>query len=373
MGRHADEADNQQMSARRVLLAPVESAGVAGAIRDGLRARGVQADLWTITPHPFVETEDRLLTGYLARARAGLIAPLRYDVLHFQFGTTLLEFVDAAWGKLAGRPLMLMHYWGSDCRPRIAAGLRPIGAPAEWEDQQRAYERMLRRRLRLASRLCAAAIVSDLELASYVKPWFKTVYVVPTPITLPLLPGPSLPPLPGEGPVVVHAPSNHLIKGTKTIEAAITAVAATRPLRPVLVSGVRHEQVLAEIERADIVIDQLNSLTTGILALEAMALGKPVLSQYDPSMLAPWARSTPVVAVTAQTLQAQLAALCDDPQRRASLASQGPGFVRSLHGADVVAGLLESVYADKGRAAGVFDVTVDGIKALDEPIGSLVE
>ena len=74
MGRHADEADNQQMSARRVLLAPVESAGVAGAIRDGLRARGVQADLWTITPHPFVETEDRLLTGYLARARAGLIA-----------------------------------------------------------------------------------------------------------------------------------------------------------------------------------------------------------------------------------------------------------------------------------------------------------
>jgi hypothetical protein len=66
----------------RVLLAPLEVAGVAGALRDGLRARGHQADLWVYREHPFVSTEDRLLPGYRARALAGLQAPLRYDVLH---------------------------------------------------------------------------------------------------------------------------------------------------------------------------------------------------------------------------------------------------------------------------------------------------
>ncbi len=359
------------MSARRVLLAPVETAGVAGAIRNGLRARGAQADLWTIARHPFLQTEDRLVRGYAARAHAGLIAPLRYDVLHFQFGTTLLEFADAAWARIAGRPLMLMHYWGDDCRLRIAAGRRPIGAPQGWEKAQRARERTIRRRLRLASRLCAAAIVSDLELAGHVAPWFRTVYVVPTPIVLPPCHGAAPDPLPGEGPVVLHAPSEQLVKGTPTIEAAIAAVAARRPLRQVLVSGVPHERVLAELARADIVIDQLNSVTTGVFALEAMALGKPVLVQYEPAMLAPRMRSTPAVRVTADTLEAELEALCAAPARRGQLGTDGRAFVGGRHDAETVAGLLETVYADaasSSRRAGVLEVTADGIAPLDEPI-----
>jgi len=363
------------MSARRVLLAPVETAGVAGAIRDGLRARGTHADLWTIAPHQFMHTEDRVLRGYGARARAGLVAPLRYDVLHFQFGTTLLEFVDAAWGRVAGRPLMLMHYWGDDCRLRIAAGTRPIGAPPQWEAAQRARERTIRRRMRLASRLCAAAIVSDLELAGHVAPWFRTVYVVPTPIVLPLRPGAAPAPLPGEGPIVLHAPSEQLVKGTATIAAAIAAVGARRPLRTALVSGVPHEQVLAEIERADVVVDQLNSVTTGVFTLEAMALGRPVLVQYEPSLLAPGERATPAVRVTAATLEAELEALCAAPERRARLGEEGREFVRRRHDAEVVAGLLETVYADarrRPRRAGVFEVTAAGIAPLDEPIATWV-
>ncbi len=323
---------------RRVLLAPVETAAVATAIRDGLRARGDHADLWTIAPHPFLRTEDRLLSGYAARIRAAFAAPREYDVLHYQFGTTLLEFVDCAWGKVAGRPLMLMHYWGDDCRLRLESGMRPIGAPAGWEVEQRAHERLLRRRLRLASRLCAAAIVSDLELAGHVRRWFRTVYLVPTPLSLPLPVAPAAPPdLGGEGPIVLHAPSNRLVKGTETIIEAVEAVGRRTPLRPDIVSGVPREQVLARIARADIVVDQLNSVTTGVFALEAMALGKPVLVQYDRALLAPYARDTPAVAVTAATLEQELEALVSDPGRRAQLGAAGKRFVVDTHAADAVA------------------------------------
>lgn len=354
------------MSGRRVLLAPLETAAVATAIRDGLRARGDAADLWTIAPHPFLRTEDRLLTGYRERARAALVAPRRYDVLHFQFGTTLLEFVDCAWGKVAGRPLMLMHYWGDDCRLRLEAGMRPIGAPPEWEDEQRSRERVIRRRLRIASRLCAAAIVSDLELAAHVRPFFRTVYLVPTPLTLPLplAPDPPADP-PGAGPIVFHAPSHQLVKGTATITAAVERVAGRTPLRLVTTTGVPRAEVLAQIARADVVVDQLNSVTTGVFALEAMALGKPVLVQYDRGLLAPFARRTPAVAVTAETLEHELEALVRDTDRRGELGRAGAAFVREVHDANVVAERLTRVYEHAPTAGpGLFEATTEGIVPL---------
>lgn len=351
-----------------VLLAPVETAGVAGAIKHGLRARGHRADLWVLREHPFVATHDRVLGGYRDRAAAALTAPLRYDVLHFQFGTTLAEFLDAAWSRVAGRPLVLMHYWGDDCRLRTDGGMVPAGADAAWLEEQRARERLIRRRLRRAGRLCAAALVSDLELAAHVRPYFRAVYLVPTPVVLPVGLGAPAPPLPGEGLIAFHAPSHRLVKGTAAITAGIDAVAARTPLRLRTVSGVRREVVLGEIARADIVVDQLNSRTSGVFALEAMALGKPVLLEYDRELLAPFARDTPLVPVTAETLPAELEALAGDPERRARLGEAGRAFVAGIHDATIVAERLEAVYAHaRSRPRGVFEAAATGIVPLPSP------
>lgn len=352
----------------RVLLAPLEIAGVADAIRTGLRSRGHHAELWTMAEHPFQPTHDRLVAGYPARARAALEAPLRFDVLHYQFGTTLLEFLDAAWSRVARRPLVLMHYWGDDCRIRTDQHLMPAGADAEWAREQLARERIIRRRLRVMPKLAAAAIVSDLELASYVTPHFKTVYVVPTPLVVPPDSGPAPPDLAGDGPVVFHAPSEQVVKGTRQIVAAMDAVAARVPLRPRTVSGVPRAEVHAELRRADIVVDQLNSETSGVFALEAMALGKPVLIQYRRELLASFARDTPLVAVTAATLEAELEALVRDPERRARLGAAGRAFVAREHEAGVVAERLERVYAHaRRREAGRFEVAAEGIRPLPSP------
>lgn len=350
----------------RILLAPLEVAGVVGALRRGLRARGHHAELWVLQEHPFVNAHDRVLGGYGSRARAGLVAPLRHDVLHFHVGTTLLEFVDAAWATVAGRPLRLMHYWGDDCRLRLDGGIVPDGADAGWEAAQAERERVIRRRLRLAGRLCHAALVSDLELLGHVRGHFRTVYVVPTPLVLPAaVPEPIEP---RDAPVVFHAPSDRLKKGTATITAAAEAVAARRPLDLRTVTGVPHDVVLEEIARADIVVDQLNSVTSGVFALEAMARGKPVLIQYERELLAPFARDTPLVRVTAATLEEELEALAGDPARRARLGAEGRAFVRRVHDADAVAAALEGVYAHAARREpGVFEATAAGIRPLPSP------
>jgi hypothetical protein len=356
------------MMPRRVLLAPVETAGVASATRDALRRRGHTATLETFDRHPFGWQVDRIV-GRAApgRIRAGLRAPLRHDVLHFQFGTTFCAFADAAWARAVGRPLLLMHYWGSDCRTRdIAERLFPARARL-YDVGVTDGDRAVRARLRAAGRLCAAALVSDLELAAYVAPYFRTVYVLPTPVALPTA-NATVEPLTGEGPIVLHAPSKAAIKGTSEIVAALEAAGRVRPIQPRLVSGVARDEVIAEIDRADIVIDQLNSETSGVFALEAMALGKPVLSEYQRKWLAPFARSTPIVPVTADTLVQRLVELCDDAEARQRIGSAGKAFVESVHQADLVAELLEKVYVDANDAQpGIFEVTPEGMRTLRSP------
>jgi glycosyltransferase involved in cell wall biosynthesis len=352
----------------RVLLAPSEVAGVAGAQRDALRRRGHRADLVVMAEHPFGFPSDRVAGSLPARAREGLRAPLRHDVLHWQFGTTLCEFVDAAWARAAGRPLQLMHYWGDDCRRLDVARARHPARARVFAASGARDQRTVLRRLRLAARVCHAALVSDLELASYVVDLFATVYVVPTPLGLPLKPVVDPPRLDGDGPVVLHAPSHAPIKGTREILAALHGVAARRPLRVRTVSGVPREQVVAELARADLVVDQLNSESPGIFALEAMALRRPVLLEFRRDALAPFAAENPAVAVTAQTLALVVERMCDDAQERERLGEAGRRYVAAVHDADLVAAALERVYAHARTAGpGLFEATAAGIRSLPFP------
>ena len=100
--------------------------------------------------------------------------------------------------------------------------------------------------------------------------------------------------------------------------------------------------------RADVVIDQLESQTTGVFAIEAMALGRPVLTEYRPDLLAPFARRSPVVRTSAATLRDDAVALCTDTTRRAALGEAGRRFVAEVHAAGRVA---EALSASTGTPA----------------------
>ncbi len=347
----------------RILLGPENPAGVVTALRDGLRRRGHRADVVTFAAHPFGFPHDRLAGTRRARLIEGLRAPHRYDVLHWQFATTMVEYLDAAAAHATGRPLQLMHYWGSDARTRaVTERLFPARARV-WGVGIGGDDTTVRRRLRLAGRLCRAALVSDLELASQVSPWFDRVYVVPTPIELPAPPAAPAPN--GDVPVVLHAPSHRVTKGTAAIVEAVERLAARRPVRLRLVTGVPHAQVLTEITAADVVIDQLNSETSGVFALEAMARGRPVLLEYRREMLAPFAADTPLVSVTADTLEVTLETLLDEPRRRAALAAAGRDFVAGVHAVDRVAAAVERIYAHAPAAPpGLYQAGPAGIAPL---------
>jgi glycosyltransferase involved in cell wall biosynthesis len=79
-------------------------------------------------------------------------------------------------------------------------------------------------------------------------------------------------------PVILHAPSHQGVKGTKYILDVISRLKREGvPLELRLVEGVSHAEARRIYESADLLIDQLLCGWYGGLAVELMALGKPVI------------------------------------------------------------------------------------------------
>lgn len=346
----------------RVAIGPTEIAGCSAALAQGLRALGVDAEVVLAAPaHSFGYPADRVL-GRARRTIYALLAPARRDVFHYQYGRSWVPaYADVAWARLIRRTL-LAAYYGDDCRLSDVAKAR---FPARGRVKDSSLDDLVRKRLGRLSRLCHAALVGDLELATYLLPYFARVYVLPVPL-LEVTSNDGLRRRGSEGtPVVLHAPSDPEIKGTAAIKAAVDAVAQQVPLRFRLVTGVPHQQVVEELRDADIVVDQLNSATTGVFALEAMRLGLPVLGEVDPRAMAPFQRNSPVVAVTSASLERELEILLRDPDRRREIGLRGKEFVTRTHDPTLVGQAVLNAYAHlRENGPGLFECTAEGVRRL---------
>jgi glycosyltransferase involved in cell wall biosynthesis len=146
-------------------------------------------------------------------------------------------------------------------------------------------------------------------------------------------------------PVVVHAPSSRRRKGTEHVVAACDGLDVE--LR--IVEGVRHDEALAQYRDADIVVDQLNAGWYGILAIECLALGKPVLTfLHDEAKRRTeesYATEVPLVDVTAETLRERLAGLVEaGPAEWRRLGEASRAYVERVHDVERVADTLVELY-----------------------------
>ena len=244
-----------RLTSLRVTHCPVNVAGIPWENVQALRRKGVDARLvvfnrgklhpeadWSLDRHGGLPR--RLATQFAALAR---LLP-RTDVFHFYFGLTLvppsLQFPILH----ATRKRSVFHYLGSDIR----------GKTPEELDRRQARRRRDRRLLRRAP-LGARRRTSSRRASTCAR-------------------SPCQPPSDSPRPLVVHAPSNREKKGTRYVIEACEQL----PVELDIVEGVHHEEARERYARADIVVDQLNAGWHGVFALEAMALGKPVVAHLDP-------------------------------------------------------------------------------------------
>ena len=108
----------------------------------------------------------------------------------------------------------------------------------------------------------------------------------------------------------------------------------------------RQPQVEAfEIYRqADIVIDQLYIGTYGVFALEAMALGKPVVTYLRPDLKEAFPKDLPIVSASEATLKEALASLLENPAELGRLGRLGRSYVERYHDYRKIAVVLAKLY-----------------------------
>jgi glycosyltransferase involved in cell wall biosynthesis len=134
--------------------------------------------------------------------------------------------------------------------------------------------------------------------------------------------------------VVVHAPTDRVIKGTQHVIEAVDMLRGEGvPIRLDLVEGVSREVALERLARADLLVDQLVLGWYGTVAVEAMALGRPVMAyiREDAPEDNPFGADLPVVRTTPATLVDDLRALAADRERRRRLSIAGRSFVERHH------------------------------------------
>jgi len=150
--------------------------------------------------------------------------------------------------------------------------------------------------------------------------------------------------------IVLHAPTHREVKGTPyVVEAMTRLIAEGVPAELVMIEGQAHREARAAYERADVIVDQLLAGWYGGLAVEAMALGKPVVAYLRQKDLVfiPEAmrREIPVVHAEPSTIYQTLKDLLSRPAPElAALGARGRRYVEHWHSPSAVARRVKADY-----------------------------
>lgn len=143
--------------------------------------------------------------------------------------------------------------------------------------------------------------------------------------------------------VVGHAPTSRAVKGTDDVIRAVDALNSRGvECELLLVENLEHSEALRKYQQADIFVDQLRAGWYGALAVEVMALGKPVISylrEEDFHVLPAGMREAlPVISSQASNLQEVLERVVRfSVEERDAIGAQSKQYARTWHSPVVVA------------------------------------
>jgi hypothetical protein len=149
---------------------------------------------------------------------------------------------------------------------------------------------------------------------------------------------------------ILHAPNHPQFKGTKYLLTAVEELIAEGiPIELVLVQGKSNEEALALYRSADVIFDQCMIGFHGYFALEAMALGKPVMCYVrkpNAYLLAP--EECPIVNTNIKTLKNDLRVLADNRKGLEEIGRKGRRYIEKHYTVEEFAIRLGKAYRDLG-------------------------
>lgn len=356
----------------RVLHLPTPVAGNPLGICQGERLLGLESDI-LVTFKDKYYSGFPVLFGFPPTNMFGAIKHLpkifsemyrisrEYDVLNFNSARTLLDYPSKAptnmldIGYFNKRQDIFVTCNGCDVRLRTRAANLPH-SPCRFTAcnnrvcQGTQFESVKLRRMKIWEKYAKGIFAATPDLLRDLP---KRAILVPNTLTN----WDSLSPLGvlnHTGPLkVLHAPSNRLIKGTSSILEACTRLSKKYPqqLELILVEEMTHKQALELYRVADVIVDQLRIGWYGVLAMEAMKLGKPVVSYYrdeecDLYLPREMSEELHLSVINSNPLEIEmtLERLLKDPDLLVEYRKNALKFVDNWHSPKYVAGLTKEAY-----------------------------
>lgn len=136
----------------------------------------------------------------------------------------------------------------------------------------------------------------------------------------------------GKKVTIVHAPSHPTSKGSHYIVEAIRHLEERYPIEFILLQEMNHEEVLEQLSKADIVVDQLLCGDYGLLAVEALNAGAVVVANVNEELRKAYPEKLPIVQADPDTIESVLEDLILHPETSQATAQLGPAYAQCLHG-----------------------------------------
>lgn len=320
----------------RILQAPINVAGQPLAISRAQRLLGHKSDVM-IFKNDFSNRESDInlkineeksrfkrMWKFMSNFCYCLV---NYDIFHFHYGQSLLPYNwDLPILRLFGKKT-LMQYWGTDIIQFDIAVTRTEYSPEEIQEVfHKQDDNQKRKKIAQTEKKVDLTIIGDYALQifspkSKIVPIaldlskFKFVGVDETPHKL----------------KVVHAPSNRLVKGTDHIVEILEKLQTDGlEFELVMVEGKSNDEALEIYKSADLIIDDIMQGPYGILCMEALALGKPVMCHIDQSLVAHYP-GLPIINVNPRNLGSEVKKVLESPKLRADLSYEGRKYMEKNH------------------------------------------
>lgn len=318
----------------------VEIAGQMGIMCCGLKKKGHIASAYN-TFHSYLGYKEHLVNTNIVELRKNSKKIIDFfDVFHFHYATTLEEnFTDLLKIKQKGKK-MIMHHWGNDVRFHDMAR---INNPYVYTGDSPPNEE-IHRRLSIISKYVTDAIVQDYEVLPYVQKYYKRVHILPIAIDLDRF-TPAYPDKRQKRPLILHAPTNPDFKGTVHVEKAINELRATHNFEYKRIEKMSNAEVIKLYKKADIIVDQILCGSYGLLSVESMALGKPVVAFIRPDLVGKFPSSLPIVNANPSNVKEKIKLLIEKPYERHLVGIKGREYVERYHDKDVVLNKLLAIYS----------------------------
>ena len=374
----------------RVLHCPYNITGNPFYLAQAERELGLQSRAVTFTEHAFRYPIDEVLLRpgqskdalELSRWRLLWRAIRDFDVIHFNFGCTIMpgprDEIPKGYNPLIrliyNSYARLFHLADLPLLKRLGKGIFITyhGDDARQGDYSLAHFDITFAREVDSAFFNAASDAQKRRDIAFVARYVDRIYAL-NPDLLHVLPGGEYMPTASVDPrtwqpvfpssndtnkpfTILHAPSNRAVKGTKYVLEAVERLRAEGlSLELLLIENVSHAEARRAYEKADLLVDQLLAGWYGVLAVELMALGKPVICyirQEDLVFLPTEMRAElPIINATPFNITETLRKwVTTSREELAEKGRQGRKYVEHWHDPIRIATRLKSDYENARRA-----------------------